>query len=277
MLTTFFSLLYSKRINPGSGDAHEISPRRPRRGGAQSSGNERHLAAQVGPIANGSDSFKQTTKHRNYMVEFNEIRENIQRTFPSQLMSSDEALSTLVDNYNFRILERDGEEYFCLPNVGLIEDEDSLLGRDYFETTLDMRENLCAFGLPSMLKGSKLSEAQIQGLESWVRCANIAGHCEEPVAIPECVDMKPSTARSILKQLGYTFSSNVDSVVLPGVSFHDSTQGIDRFDKLMDLFNHIARFGLAASKPGDDFSESEKEQRLQLEVFIASTATFDVW
>ena len=211
----------------------------------------------------------QAGKLRKYQMEFNEL--STQRTLPAQLISSQDALAMLIDNYNCSELEGDGEDYYCLPINNHTEGEDSVLGIDYFETIQDMRENLCAFGLPPIAKGSKLSKADVNALESWVRCANMMDVL--PGAdIPQYSRMKPKVARSILKGLGYSFSDNIGAVVLPETKLHNANYGVDRFDRLADLFNHIARFGLSA-EPDSDVSE---EERLKLQIHVASVSTFDV-
>ena len=217
----------------------------------------------------------QAGKLRKYQMEFNEL--STQRTLPAQLIRSQDALAMLIDNYNCSELEGDGEDYYCLPDNTHTEGEDSVLGIDHFETIQDMRENLCAFGLPPIAKGSKLSKANVNALESWVRCANMVdvlyGDLHgEPASIPEYPRMKPKVARSILKGLGYSFSDNIGAVVLPETKLHNANYGVDRFDKLADLFNHIARFGLSA-EPDSDVSE---EERLKLQIHVASVSTFDV-
>ena len=207
-----------------------------------------------------------------YQNAFNDLK--IQRNFPTKLMSSQDAVSMLVENYNFSVLNRNGKDYYCLPNVELTDSEDFLLGRDYFDSVQDMRENLCAFGLPPAAKGSKLSRAIVHDMESWARCAHFTTD-----TVPKCErDMMPRDAREILKSLDYIFCDNIKSVLLPGVKAHSSNIGINRFDTIIDLFNYTARFGLDTSTTGseDSVSMAEAHNRKKLEVFVASVATFDV-
>ena len=218
---------------------------------------------------------KHALNHGAYQMEFNELL--IQRTFPSKLMSSQDALSILVDNYNFSVLQRDGEEYYCLPNVSLTEREEFMPGRDYFETVQDMRENLCAFGLPPIAKGTKLSEATVKDLEFWVRCANMdALQGEDPAVVPYPVRPKPKEAKATLKRLGYTLCDNYNLVLLPETSCHKSKPGINRSERIIDIFNHVARFGLETETAESELAVLQ-EERLNLEVFVATVATFDVW
>ncbi len=208
---------------------------------------------------------KHTLRQRPLQMEFNLLEQ--QRSLPCQLMCSKEALSILVDNYSVEVIKRDGVDHYCLP---LREGECST---QYFETLQDLRENLCAFGLPPMVKGSSLSEEKGLDLESWIRCANMEALRDPNAAVPQNVVLRPRDASRILKSLGY----NMYAYVLPGTLSHKSKLGYDRFDKLIDLINHIARFGLDDSwKLAEPMYSSSEEDRLQLEVFVASVATFDV-
>ena len=188
------------------------------------------------------------------------------------------ALETLVDCYNIHVLNRDGNDYYCMPNVRSTEGEDSILGRDYFESIQCMRQNLCAYGFPPLAKGSKMHAAKLQELESWVRLANVSAlRDQQTVDVPQDHDVRPKDARKILKSLRYAFSDNTQIYLLPGTSAHKSRLGHDRFNTFIDLVNHVARFGLDDSEVLDarDLPFSEKE-RLELDVFIAAVATFDV-
>ena len=189
----------------------------------------------------------------------------------------------LIDNYNFGVLERDGADYYCLPGIDLAEeaeDDSFIMGRDYFETVQHMRENLCAYGLPPTAKGSKLGKIDAKKLECWIRCANIDALGDEARTVPSFVEVTPKIARTILKGLNYKITSNYDTFVLPGVSMHKSTLGKNRFEKIIDLVNHIARFGLDSDKTRGtpDLEKSvPDEDKTNLEIFVASVATFDVW
>jgi hypothetical protein len=198
-------------------------------------------------------------------MDFNQLEQ--QRNLPSQLISSKEALSILVDNYNAEVIKRGGVDHYCLP---LTEGECST---QYFETLQDLRENLCAFGLPPMVKRSSLSEKKGLDLESWIRCANMEALRDPNAALPQDIVLRPRDASRILKGLGY----NMHTYVLPGTLSHKSKLGYDRFEKLIDLINHLARFGLDDSwKPAEPKYSFSEEDRLQLEAFVASVATFDV-
>lgn len=259
------ALLCSKR-RPVSDAVNEITPRRTRRRCTDSG-----FVSE--PKVNTGRS-KQALSQQAYRAEFDSLE--IQRSLPARLVSSKEALSTLVDSYNFSVVQRDGHEYYCLPTVALMEGEDSVLGVHYFETVQDMRENLCAFGLPPIAKGAKLSDGAITGLESWVRCAHmVVVRDDGEGGPPEVVRPKLKQVKTWLKQLGYTFRDNFHMVLLPGARCVGSKPGVDRFDSIIDLFNHVARFGLDTDKAESEVTVSEENQ-LTLEVFVASVATFDV-
>jgi hypothetical protein len=192
-------------------------------------------------------------------------------------MSSQMALETLVDCYNIHVLNKGDKDYYCLPYVSLAEGEDSIPGRDYFENIQLLRENLCAYGLPPLTKGSKMNTAKLQELESWVRLANVGALRDEPSTNIPQHNVRPKGARKILKGFKYVFSDNTQTYLLPGTSAHKSRLGHNRFNSFIDLVNHVARFGLDDSELHDahKLPHLEKE-RLELEVFMASIATFDV-
>ena len=260
-------------MSPNSAVFNEITPRRTRSARANESESvkptELHKAIQ-------QSLTNQTRKCRAYQIEFNQL--TYQRKFPLRIIDSQMALETLVVCYNVHVINKVDKEYYCLPNVSLEEGEDSMLGRDFFENLQLMRENLCAYGLPPLTKGSKINTAKLQELESWVRCANVSALRDEPSAnVPQDIDMRPKGAMKILKGLKYAFSDNTQTYLLPGTSAHKSRLGHNRFNSFIDLVNHVARFGLDDSNLHDNhklpFSEKE---RLELEVFMASVATFDV-
>lgn len=200
-------------------------------------------------------------------MEFNQLRK--QRTVPIQLISSQTALSTLAVYYNIKFIQRDGFEQLCLP---LTE------GDCYFENLQVLRDNLCAFGLPPMVKGAATNDEKelVEKLEYWIRCANITALRKPGTVVPQDVHMMPKVARKILKGLGYTVSS---LYMLPGTLSHESRLGYDHFDKLLDLFNQIAKFGLVDFKPF--MSENPKyafsdDDRLKFEILVVNGATNDV-
>jgi hypothetical protein len=254
-----FSIFDSKRINPNVENVYEITPRKRK---CRTSATESTL---VEPNGKKTIVTKHTLKQRPFQMEYNQLEQ--QRNLPTQLICSKEALSILVDNYNAEVIKRDGVDHYCLP---LTKGECST---QYFETLQDLRENLCAFGLPPVVKGSSLSEEKRLDLESWIRCANMEALRGPNVTVPHHVALRPRDASRILKGLGY----NMHSYVLPGTSSHKSKLGYDRFEKLIDLINHIARFGLDDSwKSAEAKYSVSEEDRLQLEAFVASVATFDV-
>jgi hypothetical protein len=131
-----------------------------------------------------------------------------------------------------------------------------------------------------MVKGATTNnnndDKALENLAYWVRCANITALREPSAVVPQDVTMKPKVARKILKELGYTVSS---LYMLPGTLSHKSRIGYDTFDKLQDLFNHIARFGLVdcrrymSGNPTYSFSDDDM---LEFEILVVSGATYDV-
>jgi cell division control protein 6 len=190
-----------------------------------------------------------------------------QRKLSIQIMKSEDAFDFLVNCYNVEVVERDGAKHYSLP---LTESECST---HYFETLQELRENLCAFGLPPLVKGTTLSDEKWLQLESWIRCANIDALRETTVTVPQDIVLKPREASTLLRALGY----NTYTYMLPGTVSHKSNLGYDRFEKLIELTNHIARFGLDDScKRSDSKYPFSREDRLNFEVFAATRATFDV-
>ena len=275
---------YSKRIEPNSELVNEITPRRSRSGRGR--GNESELLVKT-EVEEKSDPNpfaqpkQQTNKNRRFKMEFNV---EPQRTLPSQLISSEEALNILTNNYN---IDNDNSfaRYYCLPGVESTDDGDSRLGCDYFETLQDLRASLCAYGLPPVASGSKLSNDSERKLEAWVRCANIESLSFSsnlvPIErtatpnVPEFEKVLFKEAKKILKAFGYTISANTHTFLLPGTTMHNSKLGHDQFDQVIDLINHIARFGLDTSHKSIDCQISD-EEKTKFEVFCASVATFDV-
>jgi hypothetical protein len=206
---------------------------------------------------------------KHFQTEFSKLE--CQREFPNHLLGSQEALKLLTGNYNIS----EAKSYYCLPGISLSEGEESMLGRDYFETIQDMRESLCAYGLPPIAKNSKLSVSRKKELEAWVRCANISAlSSNDSIAVPELVELIPKNAMKVLRAFGYTLSNKAHTYVLPGKSMHNSKLGLDRFEKTIDLINHIARFGLDTNI--DSNMDISEEDKLNLEIFVAKVATFDL-
>ena len=215
---------------------------------------------------------KQALGHREYQMAF--IGLKTQRKMDLSQIDSDKSFELLVEHYNFTELHsydeaHYGNSYFCFPDVE--PTEKFKLGVDFFESLQDMREYLCAYGLPPRAKRTRISDNDMAKLEQWVRSAHIKEPYDETVSLSD--EMKPREAKNILKGLGYHFSNQFGYYLLPDATSHKSQVGRDRFEQLIDLFNHIARFGLSSSRDGG-VSSSADLQKLQL--FIASIATNDL-
>jgi len=245
--------LVSTRFNPNDNIENAyVTPLKPRR----SRGAE--LSFVEPDKKNSNKPEKNTLKLKPYQMEFNQLRK--QRTLPIQLISSQTALSTLVEYYNIKFTQRDGVEQLCLP---LTE------GDCYFENLQVLRENLCAFGLPPMVKGAATNaeKERVEKLEYWIRCAYITGLRKPGAVVPQEVNMKSKVARKILKGLGYSRCYLSSLYILPGKSSID----YDDFGNLLDLFNHIAKFGLVDCR--HSFSDDDM---LKFQILVVSGATYDV-
>ena len=256
---------------------NEITPRRSRSkrsSDAAESGKDVDSLLQRSPT-----DAKQALGHREYQMTFNKLQTRRQMDLPQ--IDSKKAFQLLTENYNFSELTcydpgHYGSSFFCFPEVE--PTEKFKVGVDFFESLQDLREYLCAYGLPQQrAKRTRISENNMVELEQWIRSAHINEPFGEDVSIGEyfttSVEMKPKEVKHILKRLGYRFSKHFEFYLLPDTSCHKSEVGRDRFGQLIDLFNHIARFGLSSNGEGAAISVAEL-QRVQL--FIASIATNDV-
>eukprot|EP00985_Skeletonema_marinoi_P034878 scaffold45089_cov139-Skeletonema_marinoi.AAC.2 len=259
-----------KRIDPDKENVNEITPRRSRSKrsseAAESSKDVENLL-QLSPTEP-----KQALGHREYQMTFNNLE--TQRQMDLSQIDSEKSYKLLAENYNFcESTSYDpayyGSSFFCFPNAA--PTEKYKLGVDFFESLQDMREYLCAYGLPSRAKHTKISDDDMAELEQWIRSAHTKEPYDEYATTSD--RMKPKEVKNILKGLGYQFSKRFEFYLLPDTSCHKSQVGRDRFEELIDLFNHIARFGLSSSGEGGVVSIAEL-QRVQL--FIASIATNDL-
>ena len=215
---------------------------------------------------------KQALGHREYQMTFNSLE--TQRQMDLSQIDSVKSYELLAEHYNISELTSYdealyGSKYFCFPDVE--PTEKFKLGVDFFESLQDMREYLCAYGLPQRAKRTRISDSDMAELEQWIRSAHIKEPYDEYATASD--RMKPKEVKNILKGLGYHFSKQFDFYLLPDTSCHKSQIGRDRFVRLIDLFNHIARFGLSSSADGGVSSIADL-QRLQL--FIARIATNDL-
>lgn len=249
---------------------NEITPRRSR---SKRSSDAAESSKDVEDLLQRSPKEqKQTLDHREYQMTINSLE--TQREMDLSQIDSGKSFELLAEYYNISELTSYdptlyGNTYFCFPDVE--PTEKFKLGVDYFESLQDLREYLCAYGLPPRAKRSRISDNDVAKLEQWIRSAHIKEPYDEYVTASD--RMKPKEVKNILKGLGYHFSKQFDFYLLPDTSCHKSQVGRDRFEQLIDLFNHIARFGLSSSGDGGVSSIADL-QRLQL--FIASIATNDL-
>jgi hypothetical protein len=97
----------------------------------------------------------------------------------------------------------------------------------------------------------------------------------ESASIPEFHSMDPQDAKVVLKGLGYQFSKEYGLFVPPRANFHNPIVGKDGRNDLIDIVNHIARFGLAEpDNTGKCPVLTEDIARFQL--FVAAVTTVDI-
>jgi hypothetical protein len=260
---------YSKRIDPDKENVNEITPRRSRSkrssddaaAAAAGFNNAEYLLELSAP-----SEPKQALNHKKYQMSFNNLQ--LQRQIDLSQIDSKKASEILTVYYDIhQSICDEGNTYYCFP--GTKPSDGFKLGVDFFESIQDMREYLCAYGLPPKVKHTKLSESDIEVLDQWIRSAHIKEPYDEfATGIDKMSHME---VKSILKGLGYVFNQRFSFYLLPNTSCHRSQVGKDRFVKLIDLFNHISRFGLSSN---DGVVSASELQRLQL--LIASVATNDL-
>ena len=217
---------------------------------------------------------KRGNKHRTYQLHSKQ--HVITREFNGkEIISTEEAVRLVTTHYNFSKITSDGVLYYCLPGVD--PGGDFVLGCDFFSHIQDMRRNLCAYGMPAIAKGSKMSDTEKSSLELWIRCANIGALQQEPAQVPECFEMKTIEVWNILKRFGYQLSKDEGTYYLPGTMFHKSRLGEDRFGNITELFKHIARFGLSSVEQPNAEDPVPQQEKLKLQLFVSSVANYDVW
>ena len=275
LTTSFRSVPHSERIPPDSEGSPEITPLKTRRARGAPAAVPERVQPEESDFVRSPEVLREQAAKR--AAEFQRLE--VRRELPSKLMSSQDAVLVLLDNYNVTVMQQDGHDCYRVPTVELAEGRAPRPGCDHFATVQDLRENLCAFGLPPRLaEGTRAGEAaRRRELEAWIRGAHLGALCDErPVAVPHVAAPQQKEARDILKGLGYLFCDNFNIVVSPGTSCHTSKPGTTQFDTLIGLFNHLARFGLETDVVKSKRSVSD-EEILKLEVFVASVATTDVW
>ena len=265
------SYFRSKRIDPEKENVNEITPRRSRSKRSSDAAASSKDAEDLLELSPKEDQ-KQALGHRRYQMAFNCLEEK--RQIDLSQIDAEKCYELLTEYYNFSYSTsydpaHYGNNFFCFP--GVAPTEKFKLGVDFFESVQDMREYLCAYGLPTRTKRMRIPDNEMAELEQWIRSAHIREPYDEYVTTDS--RMQPKEVKNILKGLGYQFNRHFDFYLLPDTPCHKSQVGRDRFEELIDLFNHIARFGLSSSKDGGVSSVAEL-QRVQL--FIASIATNDL-
>jgi hypothetical protein len=124
-----------------------------------------------------------------------------------------------------------------------------------FGAIKELRQHLCAFGLPEVKK--LLNKDEIENLHRWIRYTHVVGLVDEQKINPQ-VEMVWAEAWEMLQQLGFKYSNG--TYVYPNI---DGPSLI--FKRQQDYIDHIARFGI----PPDDVLN--KEDRLKLDLYFAKT------
>jgi hypothetical protein len=139
-----------------------------------------------------------------------------------------------------------------------------------FGNPQDLRENLCAFGLPPVTKGSNISKEEQSNLEFWIRCAHVKDVRDDHLNM-DVIDYKD--AKSVIQRLGYKISKDTGLYALPNANFVNPIMGKDSWNDLLGFFNHIARFGLVVSTVA---SLPSSEDVLRFQMFVLTVATSDL-
>ena len=187
-----------------------------------------------------------------------------QRDLPLNIISSDDAVGLLQKYYGISHVAKSESSFYCFT--------DSHSNQEVrFCQIQELRENLCAFGLPSVAGGSKIGKDEQLNLELWVRFAHLKEPHNKPAEVSSFDDLNYHEAKALIKKSGYKISKDMSLYVLPGADFHNPTPGKDGWDNLLDFFNHIARFGISES-----YCMNANNEVSRLMTFIIIITTFDV-
>lgn len=188
------------------------------------------------------------------------------RDLPTGLIGSQKATELLQQHYGIGFVGGTESSVYCFT--------DPLSNEEVkFNTLQDLRENLCAYGLPRA--ATNLNEEDQFELESWIRCAHMKG-LGDPASIPQYTAMTCKKVKDSIRALGYQMSKDFSLYVLPGADFHNPTMGKDGWNSLIAFINHVARFGLAEPSENDQKSPLSSEDILQFLMYIVITATHDI-
>lgn len=252
--------LDSKRIYP---ENNELTPLRPSRNRPRLIPNTSprmasHTRKQIEVV-----SKPKKTQPSKFEQEFKKLQK--QRDLPINIISSRDAIDLLQKHYDISHIENPESSLYCFTDTHSNQEVQ-------FYHVQELRENLCAFGLPSIVEGSKISKKQQLDLEFWVRFAHMEQRHDEPTEVAALDQLNYQEAKALIKKLGYKISKDMSIYVLPGADFHNPIHGKDGWDNLLDFFNHIARFGLLESST----SSVSNEEILRLKMFITCVTTFDI-
>jgi hypothetical protein len=162
------------------------------------------------------------------------------------------------------------ESLYARPGMDPIKNKKAEKGKDYFDSEVDFRQHLCAYGIGVPESRWKADDAMT--LEDWVRLANataLVGYS----TVPECKELSSAQASALLKRIGYGFLTGEFCYIPPGIDrtsekITETGPCQNRFKDFAHkdgLFNHLARFGLQG-----DTGKLSAVELLSLQLFIAT-------
>ncbi|KAL3780499.1 hypothetical protein HJC23_012584 [Cyclotella cryptica] len=166
-----------------------------------------------------------------------------------KVLSNEDAWNILRNKFGFQFIEG----RYSLPG-----------GRIQFDSLVDLRNDLCKYGIPTEDAVVSATEEEISSIEVWVRFAIVKGLEDgEAISTDFWDDMKFMKAWSAL---GFTYSSGTYRV--PVYDPISDTTNIIRFrsTRTAEVENYFARFGV--SFPDD--SNLDNEARLCIDLFFAN-------
>jgi len=164
------------------------------------------------------------------------------------IIASSDAWTLLVKHFGFT--------YHC-GNYYFPSNKKNQTGKDspiYFGTLKELRQHLCAYGLPEVKK--LLNKDEVGNLHRWIRYTYVMDLVGEQKIGPQD-EMVWAEAWEMLQQLGFKYNG---TYIYPNIDGPPSL-----FKCQQDYIDHIARFGI----PPDDVLN--KEDRLKLDLYFAKT------
>lgn len=186
---------------------------------------------------------------------------NEDKTF--QVLGSEDAWKLLMDHFGFKY----HKGMYCLPGKENKPGKDSsaVEGRHYFSSLMELRKNLCAYGLPECK--NFLCHSGVVALDRWVRFANVKGLPDAAYVNPADVGgyLNFNSAWTMLVKLGMRFTGGFYIVDDP-----DPSKDAKKFENEKDFSAHLARFGIPHINSPTNVGLTD-DDRLRLDIFVAST------